>query len=57
MQIWLLFENLCLDVVIMGCTRKLELKSKTKNENKNKLELECELVIDGWVVLRILMDH
>ena len=24
---------------------------------KIKIELECELEIDGWVVLRILMDH
>ena len=30
---------------------------KQRMKIKIKIELVCELVIDGWVVLRILMDY
>ena len=32
-------------------------KQRMKIKIKIKIKLECELVIDGWVVLRILMDY
>ena len=55
--VWILLSWAALVSLKKSPKQRMKIKIKIKVKIKIKIKLECELVIDGWVVLRILMDY